>query len=76
MNLYISGEFRLPIMDRTYVAENNIIERYLMNKLSPDERDEFEQFYLDDPQTLDELEMAKRLIDGLKKIKAEDDSKS
>lgn len=53
-------------MDRKYIADNNVIERYLMDKLTPEERDEFEQFYLDDPETLGELETARRLRDGLK----------
>ena len=55
-------------MDRNYIAENQIIERYLMDKLTPDERDEFEQFYLSDQQTLDELELAKQFYEGIKTL--------
>lgn len=51
-------------MDRTYIKENQIIERYLMGKLTAEESDEFEQFYLTDQQTLDELEHAKRFYEG------------
>ncbi len=58
----------MPIMDRNYIAKHNIIERYLMNKLTPDERDEFEQFYINDPETLDELETTRRLLKGLRKL--------
>ena len=54
-------------MDRNYILKHNVIERYLLHKLSPEERDEFEQFYLNDPQTLNELEIARRLLTGLRK---------
>ncbi len=53
-------------MDRNYILEHNIIERYLLNKLTPDERDAFEQFYLGDEYTQDELETAKRLLEGFR----------
>ena len=59
-------------MDRNYIAENQIIERYLMDKLTPDERDEFEQFYLSDQQTLDELELAKRFYEGFITLSTDD----
>lgn len=51
-------------MNRQYIADNQIIEKYLMGKLSQHERDEFEQFYLSDQQTLDDLELARRLYNG------------
>ena len=53
-------------MDRKYIEKHNVIERYVLNKLTPTERDEFEQFFLDDPQMLDEVESAKRFLEGLK----------
>jgi len=51
-------------MNRQYIADNQIIERYLMDKLSQAERIAFEQFYLSDQQTLDDLELAQRLYKG------------
>lgn len=53
-------------MDRKYIKDNQIIERYLMDKLTRRERDKFEQFYLGDQETLDEMEQTKRLYEGLK----------
>lgn len=43
-------------MNRQYVIDHDIVGRYLRHELSEAERDEFEIFYLDDPETLDELE--------------------
>ena len=35
------------LMDRHYIDENQIIDRYLLNKLSDEEMAAFEQFFLD-----------------------------
>lgn len=43
-------------MNRQYVIDHDIVGRYLRHELSEAERDEFEIFYLHDPETLDELE--------------------
>lgn len=49
------------MMTRHYVQENDIVMRYLRGELSIAEQSEFEQFYLDDPETLDQLEAATAL---------------
>lgn len=49
-------------MNRDYVVKHNLVERYLRNELSDDEVADFEAFYMDDPETLDELEAAQILL--------------
>lgn len=53
-------------MDRNYVSENQVVDRYLRDELTDEERDAFEEFYLSDQQTLAELELAEKLQLGLK----------
>lgn len=48
-------------MDRQTVVARDLAARYLRGKLTEEERDAFEEFYLDDPDTLDELELHARL---------------
>ena len=52
-------------MDRLYIEENQIVDRYLMNKLSTEETKAFEQFFLDNPELVGEIRMRKRFIRGL-----------
>jgi len=52
-------------MDRNYVSENQIVDRYLRDDLTDDERVAFEEFYLSDQETLAELELAEKLQLGL-----------
>lgn len=49
------------MMTRDYVVANDIVMKYLRGELSVVEQAEFEQFYLDDPETLNELEAASAL---------------
>lgn len=49
------------MMTRHYIQENDIVMKYLRGELSVAQQVEFEQFYLDDPETLDELEAASAL---------------
>ncbi|MFW2403681.1 MAG: hypothetical protein ACN4GT_02865 [Gammaproteobacteria bacterium] len=53
-------------MDRNYVIENEIVDRYLRGELSDDESAAFEEFYLSDRATLAELELAEKLEAGLR----------
>lgn len=48
-------------MDRQYIDAHQIVDRYVMNKLSDDERSEFEAVFLDDPGLQDEIEMARAM---------------
>ncbi len=54
-------------MDRRYVEENQIIDRYLMNKLSDEEAVAFEQIFLEDPELVQEIELRKRFLRGIRK---------
>jgi hypothetical protein len=53
-------------MDRRYIEENQIIDRYLMNKLSGDDMEAFERLFLEDPELVQEIELRKRFIRGLR----------
>jgi hypothetical protein len=52
-------------MDRQYIEEHGVIERYLHGKLTHDEQQAFEEAYLADPELLEQLELAERLQQGL-----------
>ena len=53
-------------MDRQYIDDNNIIDRYLMDQLSADEASAFEMYYFEHPEILEELTIARALRDGLR----------
>ena len=55
------------LMDRRYIDENQIIDRYLLNKLSDEEMVAFEQFFLEDPELVQEIEIRKCFIRGIRK---------
>ena len=52
-------------MDRKYIKDNQIVDRYLQNKLRDDEVIAFEEFYLSDAETLAELELAEKFQQGM-----------
>lgn len=52
-------------MDDNYIAENNVAERYLQNKLPPEEAIEFEEYILDKPELLERLELDSILMENL-----------
>lgn len=55
-------------MNREYIRDHQVIERYLRGALTPDEERGFEELYLGDPEILEELESAERLRQGLKAL--------
>ena len=57
-------------MDRQYIHDHQVIERYLAGTLTADEEQAFEEAYLEDPVLLDELQAAERLREGLKDVAA------
>jgi hypothetical protein len=57
-------------MDRRYIRDNQLIERYLRGTLTPDEEQAFEEAYVGDPELLAELELADRLRQGVKELGA------
>ena len=57
-------------MDRQYIRDHAVIERYLSGALTADEEQDFEETYLGDPELLDQLQTAERLRDGIKELDA------
>src|SRR5262245_1111143 len=55
-------------MDRQYIREHQVIERYLAGTLTADEEQAFEEAYLGDSELLTEVEAAERLRDGIKRL--------
>jgi hypothetical protein len=53
-------------MDRQYIHDHQVIERYLRGALTPNEEKRFEEAYLADPDLLAEIELVEHLRQGLK----------
>ncbi len=51
-------------MNRQDVINNNLVDRYLLGQMDEQECDTFEAYYLDCPETLDELETTQKLVSG------------
>ncbi len=51
-------------MNRQYVIDNNIVDRYLFDQLNGEEKIEFEAFYLACPETQDELLVTEKMMQG------------
>jgi hypothetical protein len=52
-------------MDRQYIRDNQVIERYLQGRLTADEESAFEEAYIGDPDLFQELKTADLLRRGL-----------
>ena len=59
-------------MDHKYIQDNQLVERYLQDKLTDEEKVAFEEHYLSNPETLAELELAEKMQDGLKGLEESD----
>ncbi len=59
-----------PVMDRDFIARNQIIERYLSGKLPIKGATEFERFCKDHPELLDEMGLPDRVNAGLRLLEA------
>ena len=57
-------------MDRQYVVENELVERYLRDQLGVEQAEAFEQFFITCPETMDDLELARALRKGMKEAMA------
>ncbi|MEM7282545.1 MAG: hypothetical protein AAF438_13055 [Pseudomonadota bacterium] len=53
-------------MDRQYIEQNHIVDRYLMGKLSDDEQAAFEAYYFEHPDMLEQVKMAKSMQETVK----------
>ena len=59
-------------MDSRYIKDNQVIDRYLMNKLSADELETFERYFLERPDLVSEIELRKQFIRGIRRIDSAD----
>ncbi len=59
-------------MDHTYVEEHDLLEAYLAERLSAEERDSFEAHYFSCETCLERLEAAEGLREGMRRVAAED----
>ncbi|HTW75551.1 MAG TPA: hypothetical protein VMD56_11595 [Steroidobacteraceae bacterium] len=57
-------------MDRQFIAQNNIVERYLSGRLPPKGAQDFERYCRDHPQLLEELHLADHLHAALRLLEA------
>ena len=55
-------------MDRKHIQDNQLVERYLQDKLTDEEKTAFEEHYLSNPETLAELELAEKMQDGFRDL--------
>ncbi|HEY3971702.1 MAG TPA: zf-HC2 domain-containing protein [Candidatus Sulfotelmatobacter sp.] len=58
-------------MDHTDVVRDKTTERYLLNELSPDIRDEFEEHYFDCPECAQDVSAAAQFVKHSKSVLAE-----
>jgi hypothetical protein len=56
-------------MDRRYIDDNHVVARYLADRLTDEERDAFEAYYLEHPDVVQELEAAARFKVGLMRLR-------
>jgi hypothetical protein len=52
-------------MDHAYIEDADIVSRYALHRLSPEEKRAFEEHFVDCPDCLDRLESTKKLRQGL-----------
>src|SRR5687768_15586816 len=57
-------------MDRDFIAQNQIVERYLSGKLPIKGATDFERYCRDNPEVLDELGLPERVNAGLRLLEA------
>jgi hypothetical protein len=55
-------------MDHQYIDENNVASLYLMGQLSAEERNRFEEHFVDCPQCLDQIELTEDFRGVLKQV--------
>lgn len=59
-------------MNHQTIEDEHVVQRYLLGKLPEEEKERFEEHYLDCPQCLDRLEEAEALHRGLRAVAAQD----
>lgn len=63
-------------MDHQTIEDAGLAELYLLGRLPAEEREAFEDHFLDCPECLERLEMARRMRDGLARIALEEGAKA
>ena len=58
-------------MDRDYIDQNNLVERYILGRLPEQEAIKFEDRMVFDPELVRDVQATERLIDGLAETSAE-----
>jgi hypothetical protein len=56
-------------MDRRYIDDNHVVARYLADRLTDEEREAFEAYFLEHPDVVQELEAAARFKVGLMQLR-------
>jgi len=59
-----------PVMDRDFIARNQVVERYLSGRLPLKAATEFERYCHDHPEMLDQLGLPERVNAGLRLLEA------
>lgn len=59
-----------PLMDRDFIARNQVVERYLSGKLPIKGATDFERFCREQPELLDEIGLPERVNAGLRLLEA------
>jgi hypothetical protein len=55
-------------VDHTYITEHDLVSRYVLGKLAPEESARFEEHFIDCPECLDRIEMTSELRSGLRSL--------
>ena len=56
------------VMDRRYIDEQHVVARYLADRVTDEERSEFETYYLGHPEVVQEMEATARFKVGLMRL--------
>jgi methionine-rich copper-binding protein CopC len=59
-------------MDHAYIAEHDLVDRYYQGRLPPEEELSFEEHFVDCPECLQQLELARSFQRGFKNLVEED----
>src|SRR5262245_38246330 len=59
-------------MDHAYVEAQDVVDRYVMGKLSAEEAERFEEHYLSCSECLDRLDLAESMQRGFKRAAGQD----
>jgi hypothetical protein len=58
-------------MEHSFIEKNDLIDRYVRGTMPPAERSEFEEHFLDCPECLEQLDLARSFREGIKVVAAQ-----